>query len=144
MEKVKIQNWQLEFDGRTIPAKVPGDITIDLYNAGIVKNPYFGDNQKENEWIPRRDFTYITEIEADDNLLVQESVQLVFNGIDVYSDIYLNNQLIGSTDNMFLQYRFEVRDVLKKGKNFLRVEMKSTLNKMDTFVMTGYFAILNV
>ena len=37
MKKVKIQNWQLEFDGRTIPAKVPGDITIDLYNAGIVK-----------------------------------------------------------------------------------------------------------
>ena len=88
MKKVKIQNWQLEFDGRTIPAKVPGDITIDLYNAGIVKNPYFGDNQKENEWIPRRDFTYITEIEADEDLLVQESVQLVFNGIDVYSDIY--------------------------------------------------------
>ena len=144
MEKVKIQNWQLEFDGRTIPASVPGDITIDLYNAGIVKNPYFGDNQKENEWIPRRDFTYVTEIEADDELLVRESVQLVFNGIDVYSDIYLNNQLIGSTDNMFLQYRFEVRDVLKKGKNFLRVEMTSTLNKMDTFDMTGYFAIFNL
>ena len=108
MEKVKIKNWQLEYNGGIIPASVPGDITIDLYNAGVVKNPYFGDNQKENDWIPRQDFSYVTEIEADDELLGEESIQLVFNGIDVYSDIYLNNQLIGSTDNMFLQYRFEI------------------------------------
>ncbi|MBR1974528.1 MAG: hypothetical protein IKA20_01635 [Clostridia bacterium] len=143
MKKVKIQNWRLVFDGRTIPAKVPGDITIDLYNAGIVKNPYFGDNQKGNEWIPRQDFTYISEINADETLLAQESIRLVFNGIDVYSDIYLNNQLLGSTENMFLQYRFDVKELLKLGKNELRVEMKSTLNKMDTFDTTGYYSIFN-
>ena len=92
MKKFKITNWQLEYNDGVIPASVPGDITMDLYNAGIVKNPYFSDNQKENEWIPRQDFTYITEIEADEALLEEESVQLVFNGIDVYADIYLNNQ----------------------------------------------------
>ena len=82
MEKVKLTNWQLGYGGKLISAAVPGDITMDLYKAGIVKNPYFGDNQKENDWIPREDFTYITEIEADEDLLMQESVQLVFNGID--------------------------------------------------------------
>jgi beta-mannosidase len=143
MKKAKLTNWQLQYGGGTIPAAVPGDITIDLYKAGIVKDPYFADNHKENDWIPREDFTYIVEFDTTEEMLTQECVQIVFDGIDVYSDIYLNNQLIGSTDNMFLQYRFEVRDVLKKGKNFLRVEMKSTLNKMDTFDTTGYFSIFN-
>ena len=143
MNKMKVQNWQLEYDGKTIPANVPGDITIDLYNAGLVKNPYFGDNQKENDWIPRKDFTYVTEINADDALLAQEDIQLVFDGIDVYADIYLNGQLLGSTDNMFLQYRYDVKELLKAGKNQLRVEMKSTLNKMDTFDTTGYYSIFN-
>ena len=103
MKTIKLENWQLQFDGRTIPANVPGDITIDLYNAGIVKNPYFGDNQKENEWIPRKDFTYIAEVWTDKEILANESVQLVFKGVDVYSDIYLNDQLLGCTENMFLE-----------------------------------------
>ena len=143
MTKTKVAQWKLQFDGKTIPASVPGDITIDLYNAGLVKNPYFGDNQKENDWIPRRDFTYITEIEADEKLLANECVQLVFEGIDVYSDIFVNGKQVGSTENMFLQYRFDVKELLQKGKNEVRVEMKSTLNKMDAFDTTGYYSIFN-
>ncbi len=143
MKKAKIVNWQLDYEGKKIPAQVPGDITIDLYNAGIVKNPYFGDNQKENDWIPRQDFTYTVEMFADDDVLNNERIEIVFDGIDVYSDIYLNDVLLGSTDNMFLQYRFNVKALLKKGANQLRVEMKSTLNKMDTFDTSGYYSIFN-
>ena len=143
MGKLKLANWQLGYGGKRIPASVPGDITMDLYKAGVVKNPYFGDNQKENDWIPREDFTYSTEIDADEKLLEQESVEIVFDGVDVFSEIFLNGKQIGSTENMFLQYRFDVKELLKKGKNELRVEMKSTLNKMDTFDTTGYFSIFN-
>ena len=143
MQKRKISEWKLQYDGATIPASVPGDITIDLYKAGLVKNPYFGDNQKENDWIPRKDFTYITEIDADEKLLANKKVLIVFDGIDTYADIYVNGKLLGSTNNMFLQYRFDVKDLLKKGKNELRVEMKSTLNTMDTFDTTGYYSIFN-
>lgn len=143
MKKVKLTSWQLEYRGGRIPAAVPGDITMDLYKAGVVKNPYFGDNQKENDWIPREDFTYITELDADENLLGQESVEIVFDGIDVYSEIFLNGKQLGCTENMFLQYRFDIKELLKKGKNELCVEMKSTLNKMDTFDTTGYFSIFN-
>ena len=143
MKKVKITEWVLQFEGKSIPAQVPGDITIDLCNAGIVKNPYFGDNQKENDWIPRQDFTYLTKWNADEALLAQECVEIVFDGIDVYADVYFNGEKLGSTDNMFLQYRFDVKPLLKKGENELRVEMKSTLNKMDTFDTAGYFSIFN-
>lgn len=144
MEKVKISNWTIEYDGKRIPAAVPGDITIDLFRAGVIKNPYYGFNYRENDWIARRDFTYETELDVTDEILAQDSVALVFDGVDVYSDVYLNGKLLGHTENMFLQYRFEVKEYLQKGKNRLCVCMRSTLNKMDEFDTTGYCAVFNV
>lgn len=141
--QVKLTNWKLIFDDKTIPAQVPGDITVDLYRAGIVKDPYFGLNYKEIEWVARRDFTYQTVIVADDELLQNESVSVVFDGIDVFSDVYLNGKHLGETKNMFLQYRFEIRPLLQKGNNVLTVEMHSTLNIMDKIDTTGYYAIFN-
>lgn len=144
MEKVLIKNWWLKFDDEKISASVPGDITIDLYQAGMIRDPYYGMNYIENSWIARKDFTYETDIEITDDILSQESVELIFEGIDVFADIYLNDKLLGSTKNMFLQYRFEVKEFLKKGVNRLCVCMKATLNKMDEFDTTGYAAVFNV
>ncbi len=141
--QIKLDNWKLIFDDKTIGATVPGDITIDLYRAGLVQNPYFGLNYKDIEWVARRDFTYQSVFCADDELLQNESVEVVFDGIDVFADIYLNGKHIGSAKNMFLQYRFEIRDLLKSGNNLLTVEMHSTLNAMDKIDTTGYYAIFN-
>lgn len=143
MKLIKLTNWSLKFDGKTIPASVPGDITIDMFKAGIVKDPYYGFNYRENEWIGRTDFTYEVEIDATDDILSEESIILNFDGIDVYSDIYLNGVKLGSTDNMFLKYSYEIKPLLKKGKNKLCVEMKSTLNAMDKIDSSGYFSIFN-
>lgn len=46
MKKLLNKNWRLIFDDKNIPANVPGDITIDLFNAGLVHNAYFADNYK--------------------------------------------------------------------------------------------------
>jgi len=44
---------------------------------------------------------YIKEFELD-NLPAEENVELVFEGIDTLSDIYLSGKCLGNTDNMFL------------------------------------------
>lgn len=38
---------------------------------------------------------------------------IIFDGIDTFSDIYLNKKLIGSTNNMFVRYTFSVEEFLK-------------------------------
>ena len=139
----KLNNWTLTFDNKTISAQVPGDITVDLYRAGLVKNPYFGLDYKDIEWVARRDFTYRTTICADKELLKNQSVTVVFDGIDVFADVYLNGTHLGATKNMFLQYRYEIRNLLHEGNNTLTVEMHSTLNAMDKIDTTGYYAIFN-
>ena len=144
MEKFLVKNWQLDYNGKKIPAQVPGDITIDLYKAGLIADPYYGMNYVENTWVARTDFTYETELDVTEEMMAQPSIELVFDGVDVYSDVYVNGKLVGSTENMFLQYRFEIKNALKVGKNVLNVCMRSTLNKMDTFNTEGYAAVFNV
>ncbi len=131
MRKVKVENWELLFEDKKIPASVPGDITIDLRNAGIIEEPYYGKNHLDMEWIAGQDFTYRTTIMADEKLLSEESVRIIFEGIDLFSEIYINDKLIGKTENMFIAYEYEVKPYLKRGENILRVEMKSTTKAIE-------------
>lgn len=131
MKKLEVNDWELIFDEQRLPAQVPGDITMDLRNAGFIEDPYYGMNHLDLEWIPARDFSYETTIVADEKLLAEESVRLVFEGIDLFSEIYLNGHLLGKTENMFLAYHYEILPFLQKGDNKLRVEMKSTTKAIE-------------
>ena len=97
MEKILVENWWLNIGDKKIPASVPGDITIDLYRAGMISDPYYGMNYVENSWIARKDFTYETDIEITDEILSQESIVLTFEGVDVFADVYLNGKLLDSS-----------------------------------------------
>ena len=46
------QNWTISFAEKCIPARVPGDITLDLYNSGLIENPYYGLNHKNYIGLP--------------------------------------------------------------------------------------------
>jgi beta-mannosidase len=46
-------------------------------------------------------------------MLKQKYVIIVFQGVDTIADIYLNDNFIGLTENMFVRYRFDVKDFLK-------------------------------
>ena len=144
MQKALLKNWTVSIGSKTIPAAVPGDVTIDCFKAGLVSNPYFAENYKESEWVQRENPLYKTSFEVTKDLLNEESVELVFNGIDLFSKIYLNEVLLGETKNMFLQYRFDVKNLLKLGINIVEVHMESTLNSMDKYETKGYSAAFNV
>ena len=38
-----VTNW--------IPAKVPGGVHYDLWKAGLIEDPYFGQNSLKCEWV---------------------------------------------------------------------------------------------
>lgn len=126
MRNVELQNWRLTYANTTIPARVPGDITMDLYRAGRIEDPYYGMNHRDLAWIADTDFTYEADLPADEEMLLSESVRVIFEGIDLFADIYINDRFLGSTQNMFLAYEYELLPYLKKGGNRLQVRMKST------------------
>lgn len=126
MKRLEVKNWKLKYGEKELPAQVPGDITMDLYHAGVIEDPYFGMNHNALGWVADQDFTYEAVIEADREILHEESVRIRLEGVDLFSEIYLNDQLLGITKNMFLEYEYEILPYLREGENLLRVEMKST------------------
>ncbi len=120
MEKLVLGSWELDYCGKTYPASVPGDVLIDLYKNGVVEDPYYAENLHVARQYLEDVCTYRTKFDASHT---GKCVELVFDGIDTYSEIYLNGRLLGKTENMFLQYRFSVTNILKEKDNVLEVRM---------------------
>jgi len=125
--------WQINDDEGefTFNGKVPGTVQGDLVSRKLVPHPYVGLNEKNMRDLENKSWTYIKEFEIDD-LPAEENVELVFEGIDTLSDIYLNGRYLGNTEDMFLEYRFDINGILKNGKNILKVNIKSPLKGPQT------------
>lgn len=138
------KEWTIDYDGKQLPAVVPGDVTLDLWHNNIIDNPYFGMNHKKLHWIINRDFVYETRFDVSDEMFAEQEILLEFDGIDTYADIYLNGKQLGHTQNMFLKYTYSVRDIVKKSGNLLIVKMLSTGRVMDSIDTRGYHGVFNV
>ena len=109
-----------------IPAKVPGNVEIDMMNAGLLPDVFFGNNVKDLKpyefyrWIYDRDFDAPA-------LLPGEKAFLHFEGVDCVADYTLNGVNIGHTENALIDHRLEVTDTLKEGANHLTVELHSPM-----------------
>jgi|WetSurMetagenome_2_1015567.scaffolds.fasta_scaffold28983_2 beta-mannosidase len=105
------------------PATVPGTIHTDLLNNKIIDDPFYSDNELRMDWIPECDWLYQTIFDFNGD--IKNKVDLVFEGLDTISEIYLNNIRLGGTDNMFVQYQYNVKNILKAKGNKLKVLFKS-------------------
>ena len=122
--------WQINDDeGKyTFAGNVPGTVQGDLILQKLVPHPYVGLNEKYMRDLENKSWDYIKEFELED-LPAEDNVELVFKGVDTLSDIYLNGKYLGNTEDMFLEYRFNIKDLLKKGKNTLKVNIKSPVKE---------------
>ena len=120
--QARLNNWY--------PATVPGTVHTDLMANRIIEDPYFRLNERGVQWVDKEDWIYETHFEADAGLLARERIELVFEGLDTYADVYLNDKKILTTDNMFRRWRTEVKRLLRPGENTLKVYFLSPI-KVD-------------
>lgn len=96
-----------------LPAQVPGGVHTDLLRLKRIPDPFVADNEKRVQWIAQTDWVYRRTFRVNANLLAQQRVFLVCDGLDTLAEITLNGELLGQTDNMFRQYRWEVKSLLR-------------------------------
>jgi len=109
------------------PATVPGCVHTDLLQNGIIQDPFFRTNERSLQWIDKQDWEYITEFAIGEDLLAFSNLELFFKGLDTYADVYLNDKLVLSANNMFREWTVDVKPFLKKGTNKLRIHFKSPI-----------------
>ena len=121
-------NWILTGEKiGTVEATVPGCVHTDLINCGVIEDLFWRDNNLKYQWIEDCDFTYTCSFDADSS----EKAALVFEGLDTYCDIYLNGEKIGSADDMFISYEFDITGVLKPRDNLLEVKFRSAVKEVE-------------
>jgi len=128
LQRVPIETgWQFREAGKDnwYPATVPGSVHTDLLQNKVIDDPFYRDNEAKQQWIGRTNWEYRTTFQVTDALLAHKNLELVFEGLDTYADVYLNEKPILKADNMFRTWRVNCADVLTKGSNTLRISFRS-------------------
>ena len=126
-----------------IEADVPGSVYSNLLAHGLIEDPYYRDNELKALKLMDNDFEFSKEFVLDKEQLKGAELMLRFDGIDTVADIYVNETLLGHTENMHRFYEFDLfayyddryadgkvngvyhKGCVREGKNTLRVVIYS-------------------
>jgi len=106
-----------------IEARVPGEIHLDLIRAGKMPEPTLGANMPECRWPETRSWWYRTQFGVAPDFLQHERQCLVFDGLDLYAQVFVNGKLAGESANAFVPACFDVERRLRAGTNELVVRL---------------------
>ena len=108
-------------------AAVPGCVHRDLLRHGLIPDPFWGTNELELQWIEERDWGYRARFAVPPELLTEDVVDLVADGLDTVATVRLNGREVARTDNMFVGHRWNVKPLLRAGSNEIQVHFGSAM-----------------
>jgi beta-mannosidase len=121
-------------DQKSIDAEVPGSVLDAWIKAGIVPDPYYGENEKQITPLFSNDFEYSRAFSVSAELLGNDEVALVCLGIDTLGEIFINGKSVAKVNNMHRSWRFNVKELLKTGENTISVVLFSP----NAFIANAY------
>ena len=125
-------------------ARVPGTVHTDLLACGKIPDPFHGLNENDVQWVGRREWLYHREFDVDESFARQNRVELVAEGLDTFATIKINGRNAGSSSDMFVEHRFDVKKYLRTGKNEIEILFDSAdlraieLEKKHKALMVGH------
>lgn len=130
-----------DFDEReAISVPVPGDVHTALIRAGVLPDPYYDENPEACGWVEDYEWWYRTRFTVPAQMQ-GDRFDLVFEGLDTFADIYLNGEKVGSAQNMFTPYRFDVTDHLRRdGENVLAVCFRPVVLELEGKDVSRYWS----
>ncbi len=122
--------WQFRQAGTRawFPATVPGCVHTDLQASQQIPDPFYGANELKLGWIEEKDWQYRLTFDLDPDLLQEDQIDLVAEGLDTVATVTLNGQLVLESDNMFVAHRRAVKKHLKANGNQLIVQFHSPMD----------------
>jgi beta-mannosidase len=123
--------WQLREAGigDWMTATVPGTVHTDLFANGKIADPFYRTNERDLQWIDKKDWEYRTTLDLDADVLAHDHIELCFDGLDTYAEVYLNDALVLRADNMFRSWTADIKAHALAGQNVLRVILRSAVQE---------------
>ena len=114
----------------TIPAKVPGNVEIDMAAAGKIGPLEIGDRVLQALKLEDYQWWYKRKFLAGHGG-PGEKAELVFEGLDCIATVWLNGKEVGKGANMLVAQRFDVTSALLPG------QMNEVVVRIDPAVLAG-------
>ena len=131
-------SWNVTTDTLDINMQVdvPSVIIADMYEEGLIPHPYYSDVEPSLLWIPQREWVYTLDFDAEDDLMNEDVIELVFEGLDTYADVWLNGEHLFYADNMFRTWTCDVEDILKEKDNNIKIKFYPFDKVRDSLIET--------
>jgi len=126
-----------------LPAQIPGCVQMDLLREGRLEDPYYRMNEYAAQALEDKDWTYRTAFTLSEEDLHADEMLLVFEGLDTYADVTLNDVFLGSTSNMFVPHTFDICECARAGVNSLRVDLYSAVTNPRTLAQDSPLALIS-
>src|ERR1039458_5293553 len=112
--------------GERLAAQVPGEIHLDLMRVGRMPDPNISDNARTQcRWPEKNSWWYRTEFTVPPGFRQHLRQRLLFEGIDLYGQVFVNGKLAGATKDAFSIFDLDVKHLLQEGSNELVVRVTS-------------------
>ncbi len=114
-------DWEFRRAGEGVwhAADVPGCVHTDLLGNGLIDDPFYRSNEEALQWIEETGWEYRVSFSVGKEMAQRENVELCFAGLDTYADVYLNDSLVLSANNMFREWRIDCGWLIHEGENSL-------------------------
>lgn len=115
-----------------LPCKIPGTSFTALLENSKIQHPFVSQNEANVQWVSDKEWWFKTIIQINPEFLVNEHIYLNCPGLDTYCKVFLNDQLIGTAENAFRTWNYDVKSFLKPGANELIIKIQSASNIADS------------
>ena len=131
-------SWNVSTDTLNINMQVdvPSVIIADMYEEGLIPHPYHSDVEPTLQWIPQREWVYTMNFDAEEGIMNEDVIELVFEGLDTYADVWLNGKHLFYADNMFKKWTCDVEDILKEENNNIKIKFYPFDKVRDSLIET--------
>ena len=112
----------------SIVVNVPGCLHTDLFDHGLIPDPFYGTNEESLQWLSYVPCTYSCEFWRDE-LPAKKNIELVLAGVTGYAEVFLNGQPLehqdhnNVMDNAYRTWRFPLD---KKIRAYNLIEVRFT------------------
>jgi beta-mannosidase len=101
---------------------LPGNVFLDLHNAGLIPDPLVTDNASKVQWVSENNWIYRSQsFSFSQDVLDQAHVELHLEAVDTYAEVYLNGVLIQTCNNAFRIWKMEIAPHLQPYENVLEI-----------------------
>ncbi|PVF95284.1 glycoside hydrolase [Serendipita vermifera] len=97
--------------------RIPTGVHEQLLQLSRIPDPFVGLNEHRVQWIGEEEWAFKTRFTATPDMKAFSHIDLVFEGLDTYSTVQLDGHTILKTNNMFVPYRVNLKDVLSANSN---------------------------